>query len=290
MSNKFYQPGEQRAAKVGDLFATIAPRYDLINDLQSFGLHRRWKRILLAMADIKPGERALDLCCGTGDIAFALSGAGADVVGVDFSPAMLKVAEERAKACQEDAARRETSARPIDGEQIGSPSPLTLSPGERGVHRTSRPTEDNATARQEPRPTVQFISGDAMNISFPDNSFDVVTIGYGLRNLANWERGLEEMARVARPGGRLLVLDFGKPENPFWRGIYFAALKYLVPLFGRIFCRNSAAYAYIYESLRDYPAQQGVTAKMEALHCKDIEVRQLLGGAMSIHSARKRFD
>ena len=92
MSNKFYQPGEQRAAKVEDLFATIAPRYDLINDLQSFGLHRRWKRILLNMAGIKPGDRALDLCCGTGDIAFALQAAGAEVVGLDFSPAMLEVA------------------------------------------------------------------------------------------------------------------------------------------------------------------------------------------------------
>src|SRR5580658_5950301 len=97
MSNKFYQPGEQRAAKVEDLFATIAPRYDLINDLQSLGLHRRWKRALITMASITPGERALDLCCGTGDIAFALQAAGANVVGIDFSPAMLAVAEERAK-------------------------------------------------------------------------------------------------------------------------------------------------------------------------------------------------
>src|ERR1035441_7552936 len=84
MSNKFYQPGEQRAAKVADLFAAIAPRYDLINDLQSLGLHRRWKRLLLNMAEIKPGDRALDLCCGTGDIAFALQADGADVVRSPF--------------------------------------------------------------------------------------------------------------------------------------------------------------------------------------------------------------
>jgi len=241
MSNEFYQPGEQRAAKVGDLFAAIAPRYDLINDLQSLGLHRRWKRILLNMAGIKPGERALDLCCGTGDLAFALNADGADVVGVDFSPAMLAVAQERVK--------------------------------NRGIAGG---------------PRLEFLCGDAMNIPFADNSFDVVTIGYGLRNLASWERGLEEMARVTRPGGRLLVLDFGKPENALWRGIYFAGLKFLVPLFGKIFCRNAAAYAYILESLRDYPAQRGVSAKMEALHCEDIQVRQLLGGAMSIHFGRVR--
>ena len=82
---------------MGDLFAAIAPRYDLINDLQSLGLHRRWKRLFSKWLHVKPGERALDLCCGTGDIAFALQAAGAEVVGIDFSPAMLAVAQERAK-------------------------------------------------------------------------------------------------------------------------------------------------------------------------------------------------
>jgi demethylmenaquinone methyltransferase/2-methoxy-6-polyprenyl-1,4-benzoquinol methylase len=238
MSNKFYQPGEQRAAKVGDLFATIAPRYDLINDLQSLGLHRLWKRTLLKMAEIKPGERALDLCCGTGDIAFALQAAGADVVGLDFSAAMLAIAQERAK-------------------KTGSAG-------------------------------LQFIEGDALEVPFADESFDVVTIGYGLRNLASWERGLEEMKRVARPGGRLLVLDFGKPENKLWRAIYFAALKFLVPVFGKIFCKDAAPYAYIFESLRDYPAQRVVAAKLEALGCSDVRVRHILGGAMSIHFGRVR--
>jgi demethylmenaquinone methyltransferase/2-methoxy-6-polyprenyl-1,4-benzoquinol methylase len=234
MSNKFYQPGEERAARVGDLFATIAPRYDLINDLQSLGLHRRWKRTLLKLADVKPGERGLDLCCGTGDIAFALQAAGADVVGLDFSPAMLDVAGKRAA----------------------------------DSHR------------------LRFVQGDAQKIPFDSQSFDVVTIGYGLRNLSSWERGLEEMARVAKPGGRLLVLEFGKPENKLWRAVYFAGLKYFVPLFGKLFCKDAATYAYIYESLQHYPAQAGVSAKLNAMGCRDVQARNLLGGAMSIHFAR----
>src|SRR5437867_13373495 len=97
MANKYYQPGEQRAAKVNDLFATIAPRYDLINDLQSFGLHRCWKRRLVRLADARPGERALHLCCGTGDIALGLARSGAEVVGVDFREAMLAVARAKFK-------------------------------------------------------------------------------------------------------------------------------------------------------------------------------------------------
>src|SRR3982750_4195926 len=97
MANKFYQPGEQRGAKVNDLFATIAPRYDLINDLQSFWLHRYWKRRLIALAEVRPGARALDVCCGTGDVAVALAEAGAEVIGCDFSGPMLKVARSRSE-------------------------------------------------------------------------------------------------------------------------------------------------------------------------------------------------
>jgi demethylmenaquinone methyltransferase/2-methoxy-6-polyprenyl-1,4-benzoquinol methylase len=236
MTNKFYQPGEQRAAKVGDLFATVAARYDLINDWQSLGLHRRWKRALVDTASITPGERALDVCCGTGDLALRLERAGAEVTGVDFSDAMLTVARRRAK--------------------------------ERGAG-------------------ARWVEGDAMSLPFPDNMFDVVTVGYGLRNLSNWEQGLAEMWRVTRPEGRLLVLDFGKPDNPLWRGIYFWYLERIVPWFGRLFCRDADTHAYILASLRDYPAQRGVAAKLEALGCRDVNTRNFLGGAMSLSSGRK---
>lgn len=234
--NKYYEPGEKRAAKVGDLFASIARRYDFLNDLQSFGQHRRWKRLLVEMAEIKPGDHALDLCCGTGDLSFALRDAGADVTGLDFSPAMLQVAKKR-----------------LVGDASGR---------------------------------LKFIQGDAMAIPFDNASFDVVTVGYGLRNLASWEHGLKEMARVAKPGGRLLVLEFGKPPNKLWRAVYYFSLRTFVPLLGKLFCKDAAAYAYIYESLQHYPAQQGVADKMKLLGCENVQVRQLMGGAMSIHLGR----
>jgi ubiquinone/menaquinone biosynthesis C-methylase UbiE len=97
---RLLRPGEQRAAKVNDLFARIARRYDLINDLQSFGLHRLWKRRVVQLAAVKTGDRALDLCCGTGDISFALARNGAETTGLDFSPQMLEVAESRRKPRQ----------------------------------------------------------------------------------------------------------------------------------------------------------------------------------------------
>src|ERR1051325_6821439 len=98
MPESFYAADETRAQRVNDLFATIAPRYDLINDLQSFGLHRSWKRRLIQLAEVKPGAHALDLCCGTGDVAFALADAGANVCGCDFSEPMLEVARQRLKS------------------------------------------------------------------------------------------------------------------------------------------------------------------------------------------------
>jgi demethylmenaquinone methyltransferase/2-methoxy-6-polyprenyl-1,4-benzoquinol methylase len=246
-TNKFHQPGEHRATRVEDLFAIVAPRYDFINDLQSLGLHRRWKRALVKMAGVQPGDRALDVCCGTGDVAFALRESGAEVTALDFSAAMLAVAQLRApRNCS------------------GGLRPPQIAP-----------------------PPVQFLRGDALRLPFPGESFDVVTVAYGLRNLADWERGLEEMWRVAKSGARLLVLDFGKPANPLWRRFYFAYLKFLVPWFGKILCHDSATHAYIFASLQDYPAQRGVAAKMESLHCAGIQVRNLMGGAMSINFGRK---
>lgn len=237
MANEFYNPGTQRAAQVNRLFATIAPRYDFINDLQSLGLHRRWKRRLARLAAVQPGDQALDLCCGTGDISFALAQQNATVTGLDFSKEMLAVAEQR-------------------------------------------------SPKAEVRNPV-FLQGDAQKLPFATESFDVVTVGYGLRNLASWEAGLAEMVRVAKPGARLLVLDFGKPDNGLWRALYFGYLRLCVPVFGLLFCGKASAYAYILESLKHYPAQRGVEAKMRALGLFNVRVENILGGAMSINYGEK---
>jgi demethylmenaquinone methyltransferase/2-methoxy-6-polyprenyl-1,4-benzoquinol methylase len=240
MANEFYQPGDQRAAKVNDLFAAIAPRYDFINDLQSFGLHRHWKNQLVRLARLQSGQTALDVCCGTGDITFRLAETGAQATGLDFTAAML------------DVARRRVS--------------LRLTPDGRAP---------------------EFIQGDALHLPFPEASFDAVTVGYGLRNLASWEMGLSEMCRVTRPGGRVLVLDFGKPDNAVWRALYFTYLRMFVPVLGLVFCRNAAAYAYILESLKHYPAQHGVAAKMRELGLVHIRIVTLLGGVMTINYGEK---
>ena len=251
MPNPFYIPGEQRAVKVQNLFARIARRYDLINDVQSFGLHRLWKRRLVTLAQIRQGETALDVCCGTGDIAFALARRGARVTGLDFSEPMLAVARARSRCLESKGPSIQV---PAPGDTIQIP---------------------------------EFVQGDAQQLPFRDDSFGAVTIGYGLRNLASWETGLHEMQRVAVPGGRLLVLDFGKPDHRLWRAIYFGYLGFLVPLLGRVFCGSAEAYAYIMESLRHYPAQRGVADQMRALGLVHVRTLNLLGGIMSINYGAK---
>ncbi|HET7623882.1 MAG TPA: bifunctional demethylmenaquinone methyltransferase/2-methoxy-6-polyprenyl-1,4-benzoquinol methylase UbiE [Verrucomicrobiae bacterium] len=240
MANPYYSDDEKRAAKVNDLFTEIASRYDLINDAQSFGLHRLWKRRLIREARVRSGESALDVCCGTGDLAFALAKSGARTTGLDFNEPMLEIARSRLRQ-------------------------LKLNSGGQPV----------------------FLQGDAQQLPFPENEFDIVTVGYGLRNLADWELGVREMRRVLKPGGRLLALDFGKPENRLWRGIYFGYLKMCVPMFGRIFCGRAAAYSYILESLKHYPAQRGVEKTLHALEMRNVRTLNLLGGIMSINYGEK---
>lgn len=248
--NPFFEPGAQRAAKVQELFARVAPRYDLLNDLMSFGLHRWWKKRLVRMARPQPGQRGLDVCCGTGDIALALARLGVEMMGLDFSQPMLEIANGRR--------RREEQA------------PLSPAQGQARVFKSPR-----------------FVQGDAQQLPFPDQSFDIVTVGYGLRNLADWRMGLEEMARVAKPGGRLLVLDFGKPDNPLWRNAYFGYLRLFVPLLGLVVAGSASAYSYILESLKHYPAQHGVASALGELGTKDVRIVNFLGGVMTINYGAK---
>jgi demethylmenaquinone methyltransferase/2-methoxy-6-polyprenyl-1,4-benzoquinol methylase len=236
-NNKFLSYDAERAPKVRRLFTVLAPRYDLANDLQSFGLHRRWKRRLAALAtrDARPGWRVLDLCCGTGDVVFAARDQSAPlVVGLDFTEAMLAIALQRRAAGEGD---------------------------------------DSA----------QFVQGDALRLPFADTSFDAVTVAYGLRNVADIEASLDEMLRVLRPGGRIVVLDCGKPDNALARALFFGWLRVMLPVVGWLFHRDADTYLYILESLRSFPAQRGLETMMRRAGMVNVRVENLLLGTMAIN-------
>jgi len=230
---------DSKSRYVRRLFSTIADRYDLITVLLSFGLDSRWKARIVALAETTRGARALDLACGTGDIAFALERAGASVVGLDVTHRMLVLA--RAKR-------------------------------DRHLNSSVAPW---------------FITGDMMALPFPDESFDLVTTGYGLRNVPDISGALDEMRRVLRPGGQVLSLDFNRPEQPVVRFIYLPYLTLVGSALGYVLHRDPDTYRYIPESIRRYPGARGVVALMLQRGFTNASWQRVLGGFMAIHVARK---
>lgn len=236
MANKYLSYDAERAPKVRAMFSRLARRYDFLNDVMSLGLHRVWKRdvIRLALSGRAGPSRILDLCCGTGDLAFlagSAAGAGSHVVGLDFTLAMLGVARER---------------------------------------------------RDAGRPAA-FAQGDAMRLPFAGASFDAVTMGYGLRNVADPLGCLREVRRVLAPGGRIVVLDFGKPDHPVPRAVYGAFLKTAMPAVGWLFHGDADTYLYIPDSLARYPAQRGVRDLMVQAGLAGARYENRMLGAMGLN-------
>lgn len=262
MESKFYQADEHRAEKVHELFATIARRYDLLNDIMSLGLHRRWKRRVVELAGTQrnnsrgrnaaPTMKVLDLCCGTGDIAWLFARNGTSVIGADFTEEMLRVA----------AVRCGTGGTPVNGMK-----------------------DLNSQAGR--LRNLFWVRADALGLPFEDNTFDVVSVGYGLRNLADIELGLREIRRVLRPGGKFLTLDFGKPESKVIRALYFGYLRMALPVLGRMFCGDPDTHGYILASLQEYPAQRGIKELMESCGYGDCGFEEFWLGSMAINFGSK---
>ena len=226
---------DSKSRYVRRLFSTIADRYDLITVLLSYGQDRRWKRRVVELAAAGPDIRALDLACGTGDIAFAVADRGARVVGLDVTHRMLQLARLKA---------------PVSA-------------------------------------AVRFVTGDMMALPFGDEEFDVVTTGYGIRNVPDIAGAIAEMRRVLKPGGTLLSLDFNRPRNPLVRGVYLTYLTAVGSTLGLALHRDPDTYRYIPESIRRYPGAVEVNAMIRRGGFSASEYLPVLGGLMAIHHATK---
>jgi demethylmenaquinone methyltransferase / 2-methoxy-6-polyprenyl-1,4-benzoquinol methylase len=223
---------------VNQMFATIAPRYDLVTTLLSYGQDIRWKKKLVAMADVEPHHHVLDLACGTGDITFLLAGqlgGHGKATGVDITPEMVE--RSRRKALHE--------------------------------------------------PRVHFETGDICRLSFPDASFDRITVGYGVRNVPEIPRLLDEVFRLLKPGGLFLSLDFGKPKGRLYRRAYLGYLSVTGSALGWLLHRDPDVYGYIAESIKQYPGQIGVCEMMEDTGFVDCRFVNFLGGAIAINQGTR---
>ena len=245
--------GKQRYVR--RLFATIADRYDFITGFLSYGQDRRWKRRLIQLAQLQPSDRVLDLACGTGDIVFAAAPQVERAVGLDVTHRMLKLAQRRITGHGDTKTRRED---------------ISVPPRLRGSWTQGK---------------VRLVTGDMLALPFPDRSFTVVTIGYGLRNVPDLEQSLREIRRVLASGGRVLSLDFNRPSNPIVRTAYLIYLTLVGSALGFVLHGDPDTYRYIPESIRNYPGAEGVARMMEKLGFTNVRVVRVLGGLMAIHTA-----
>ena len=224
----------EKAGRVRGVFDSVATRYDLMNDLLSFGLHRLWKTYAVAVANLRPGDKVLDIAGGTGDLARAFAskvGTQGLVVLTDINEAMLRVGRDRLL--------------------------------DRGV-------------------VVPTLTCDAEHLPFADANFDLVSVAFGLRNMTHKDAALAEMARVLRPGGRLLVLEFSQIAEPL-RKPYDWYSFHLMPRIGKWVAQDEDSYRYLAESIRMHPDQATLKGMMKAAGFGHVDVHNLAAGAVALH-------
>ena len=231
-------PEGEKSAKVREVFKSVAPSYDVMNDLMSGGMHRLWKRFTVDLANVKPGEKVLDVASGSGDLALAFAkcvGATGQVWQTDINEAMLKVGRDRLI-------------------NAGHMLPAALC--------------------------------DAEKLPFASESFDLVTVAFGLRNMTHKDVALAEMTRVLKPGGRLLVLEFSKVHTTLSK-LYDAYSFNILPLLGKYVAKDETSYRYLAESIRMHPDQETLRGMMESAGLQRVEFFNLAAGVVALHRGIK---
>jgi len=227
--------------KVAAVFDSVANRYDLMNDLMSFGVHRLWKRFAIDLTGVKQGDRVLDLAGGTGDLTSRLArlvGPQGLALLTDINAAMLNEGRKRL----------------VDEGIVGS---------------------------------VGYVQADAEQLPFADNTFDGITIAFGLRNVTYKDRALRAMHRALKPGGRVVILEFSHPVVSGLQPVYDLYSFTVLPLLGKLVARDAASYRYLAESIRMHPDQDTLKGMLEQAGFERCEYFNMTGGIVAAHRGYK---
>ena len=261
---------DKRPGDVSAMFDRVAERYDLLNDVLSFGQDRWWRKVVAKAVGARAGERVLDLAAGTGTSSVTFTAGGAACVACDFSLGMLRAGVERLGA--QDAQGR--SSGPLGRVRSGA--------GGSGAYAGG---SGAGAAQAGP---VRFVAGDALRLPFGDQVFDAVTISFGLRNVADPDAALAEMFRVTRPGGRLVICEFGHLPSPRLDAIYGRYLMAALPAVARRISPAGDAYEYLAESIRDWPSREELAQRIGGAGWSAVRWRDLTLGVVTVHTARRR--
>ena len=225
---------------VHDLFETIAPKYDFMNDLLSFRRHKAWRKFTMKKMAVQEGQTALDLCCGTCDWTISLAEASntGKIIGLDFSQNMLDVGSIKIK-------------------------------------------------EQKLQRQIELVQGNAMDLPFEDNSFDYVTIGFGLRNVPDYNQVLNEMRRVVKPGGYVVCLELSKPMWQPFKGLYYLYFEKILPMLGKIVAKSFKEYKWLPDSLKTFPDAKQLEQMFRDASLTDVTVHTLTGGIAALHIGKK---
>ena len=227
---------QSKEERVHGVFEKIYQNYDQMNSVISFQRHKAWRNETMKRMNVKPGQKALDVCCGTADWSIALSeavGPKGSVTGLDFSQNMLKIGQQKIK--------------------------------DLGLQN------------------VNLIHGNAMKLPFEDNSFDFVTIGFGLRNVPDYMQVLQEMNRVLKPGGKAVCLETSQPTLPIFKQFFTIYFRYIMPIFGKVFAKSYKEYSWLQESARDFPGMVELAKMFQTAGFKQVEVKAFTGGVAAMH-------
>lgn len=232
---------DEKARKVAGVFDSVADKYDVMNDLMSLGVHRLWKRFAISLAQLRPGERVLDLAGGTGDLTsrmLPLVGPCGQVVLSDINASMLGEGRKRL----------------LDEGAFGN---------------------------------VSYAQLDAEQLPFPDNTFDCITIGFGLRNVTDQPRALAAILGALKPGGRVIILEFSQPLAPGLKPVYDLYSFKVLPLLGKLVVNDADSYRYLAESIRMHPDQETLLQMMQETGFERCQYFNLAGGIVAVHRGYK---